>query len=94
MWDRLDRMQDATTDQHARLRSDMNANSDRLREELKKDIGHVQARLGSMENDLTTIKTERRMEEQRAGKNIAFYSTLAGVVVTLIIEVFKFLLHR
>lgn len=94
IWDRLDRMEDLTSEQHQRLRSDMIGNSNQLRDELKKDLNQVSIKLSSIEVDVLTIKTERRMEAQRTSRNIALYSVYSGLAMALILEVFRFFIHR
>lgn len=87
-------MEDLTSEQHQRLRSDMIGSSNQLREELKRDIGQVSVKLSAIEYDVLTIKTERRMEAQRTSRNIALYSVYSGLAMALILEVFKFFIHK
>lgn len=87
-------MQDATTEQHQRLRSDMYANSDRLKDGFEKQLGGVNTRLSAIELTVNSIQTERELEDKRAGRTIALYSIFSGVVVTLVLELLKLLMHR
>jgi hypothetical protein len=87
-------MEDAAAEGHSRLRSDMKSDSMLLRDEIRKDVGRLDDRLTKIEHAVTKIETRAEDRNERDKRNIAVYSSVSVLVMTILIELFKFLVHK
>ena len=87
--ERLDSIQQKTTDQHTRLRENLTDDMDELRREMRESFRAIQEDLKFISKELNTVQTERRVEGQVSGRRSGWIALYASAGVSLFIELFR-----
>lgn len=87
LFEALDGLRREMTDQHQRLRTDVNAGFADQRVEVQA----LRADLTKMAIHLNTLQTQKEMEERQAMKRGAWAGVLAGFLISVVMKLFDFL---
>ena len=90
LFDTLDSMRKETSEQHQRLRADMNAGFDRLRVEIQ-SLSNEQ---GKTDKRVLVMETERGSEAKQAASRAGWLAFFAGAAFTLVLKLLEWLGKR
>jgi hypothetical protein len=90
LWDTMTSMREEMTAQHGRLRSDISAGADRLRQEIRE----VSDKVDTLSKAVVRIEAQRELEEKQSVRRGAWAGILAAAGLTALLEGFKAWFHR